>query len=196
MKRRARIALVGALTLGLAAPAAAGGGDNIARALNDKDNTRVNDVKFDIATQSGGAVDNLNQAEAYAKCTGCGAAAAAFQIVLASGNVSSVTPTNVSVAVNDQCTNCKVDAAAYQWVYVTSEPMKLSEGGKEVFSDVKENVKQLVKSGLTGPELRSELDAQAARVKEALGRYLVATDGKRDRRPDRMTYRTARKSRG
>jgi hypothetical protein len=44
MTRRARFALVPLLALGLAAPASAGGGDNLASALNYADDTRKTDV--------------------------------------------------------------------------------------------------------------------------------------------------------
>jgi putative peptide zinc metalloprotease protein len=91
-----------------------GSADNAAVAINTKDGKSIFDFAFSIRRVAGDVVDETNAAVAYNECEECRAVAVAIQIVLVVGHPSVVTPTNLAVAVNYQCTLCESLAMAYQ----------------------------------------------------------------------------------
>jgi putative peptide zinc metalloprotease protein len=80
-------------------------------------------VKYDVAmamvwVEDGqeAAVDNANEAYAFASCRDCVTVAIAFQVVVIVGQADVVVPENVSAAVNYDCFECITAAVAKQLV--------------------------------------------------------------------------------
>ena len=99
-------ALVAAMlaVLALASPAfASDGDDNVAAEVNTQDGSTQIDIAFDIEKVFDGIVDQTNAAVAYSSCEECQTIAIAIQVVLVSGAVDVVAPTNVSYAINANC---------------------------------------------------------------------------------------------
>jgi putative peptide zinc metalloprotease protein len=98
-------------------PEAPGPGDNQAVAVNTHDNSTVLDVALDLLVLTqGDAIDETNEADAFASCEACTTVAVAFQVILIVDYVDQITPENAAVAVNYQCNTCTTAAFAFQIV--------------------------------------------------------------------------------
>jgi putative peptide zinc metalloprotease protein len=172
MKRYLLTILVVAL-LGVGAPGAAVAGDNAAIAVNTKDGTTVFKVAFAIRHVMGDVVDQTNGAVAYASCTDCAAVAIAFEIVLVEGTPSTVTPTNVAIAFNENCQTCVAIAEAYQFVLGTGGLVHFDHEGNRILSEIRRELHSLRKEDLTIEQLQARLDAIAAEIADVLDNHLV-----------------------
>jgi putative peptide zinc metalloprotease protein len=182
MRRRLVTLLLAALfALGLTtgAPTAAYAGDNAAIAVNTKDGTTVFKVAFAIRHVMGDVVDDTNGAVAYASCTDCAAVAIAFEIVLVEGNPSTVTPTNVAIAFNENCDTCVAVAEAYQFVLGTGGLVHFDSEGNKILADIRKELHSLKKEDLTIEQLQAELDSISARIADVLANHLVPVPGKK-----------------
>ena len=165
-------ALTCALPLGSAQAAA--GTENVATATATEDNARVFDFAWDYDTQRGDVnVGHRNEAEARSQCTGCGATAIAFQVVIHSGSPRFVVPINLAEAYNYECTTCVTVAEARQFVRVYPEPVMLTDTGKAILADVRSQLRALEHQSLPAGELHAAVEAQEARVLAALRDELV-----------------------
>jgi putative peptide zinc metalloprotease protein len=175
------VALAAVVALGIAtgAPTAAYGGDNAAISVNTKDGTTVFKVAFAIRHVMGDVVDDTNGAVAYASCTDCAAVAVAFEIVLVEGDPSTVTPTNVAIAFNENCDTCVAVAEAYQFVLGTGGLVHFDAEGNRILSEVRRQLHALRKQDLTLDELQAELDSIAAQIADVLANHLVPVPGKK-----------------
>ena len=182
MKRRALTILLAALLgLGLSTgtPKAAYAGDNTAIAVDTKDGTTVFKVAFAIRHVMGDVVDDANGAAAYASCSDCAAVAVAFELVLVEGNPSTVTPTNVAIAINENCDTCVAVAEAYQFVLGTGGLVHFDSEGNRILSEIRRELHSLRKEDLTIEELQARLDAIAARIDDVLQNHLVPVGSKK-----------------
>jgi len=103
-------------------PEAPGPGDNQALAANVEDGSEVWDIASSLQLISGSdAVDNTNEAYAFADCADCRTGAIAFQIVLILGYVDDILPWNTALALNYDCERCQTYALAYQIVFTLAE---------------------------------------------------------------------------
>jgi putative peptide zinc metalloprotease protein len=192
MKRRfLTILLAAALGLGLGAPGAASAGDNAAIAVNTKDGTTVFKVAFAIRHVMGDVVDQTNAAVAYASCTNCAAVAIAFEIVLVEGSPSTVTPTNVAIAINENCTTCVAVAEAYQFVLGTGGLVHFDHEGNKILSEIRRELHSLRKEDLTLAELQARLDSIAARIADVLANHLVPVGNKKPEQTETTSTSTA-----
>jgi hypothetical protein len=149
--------------------AQAGGTENVATAITEQDGGRAFDFAWDIDRQrSDESVEHLNSANARARCVECRATAIAFQIVLVHGSPSIVTPRNVAEAINLECTRCTVIAEARQFVRVTPEPVRLTNGGRAELADVRRDLAALEAADPPPDQLHLAVEAQEARVREVL----------------------------
>ena len=114
MKRRLLAILIAVLVAGgvSAARPAMAPADNAAVSVNTKDGTTVFKVAFAIRHVMSDVVTETNAAVAYNSCTDCASVAIAFEIVLVEGDPSVVSPTNVAIAYNQDCTACVAVAEA------------------------------------------------------------------------------------
>ena len=151
--------------------------DNIAVATTQVDGSRVFDFSWSLRRQRGGVVDHRNIANAAARCTNCRATAIAFQIVLASGSPSEITPYNQSLAINHECTNCVVYAGARQFVRVTSGYADFTDEGRAILNDVRNDLRALEEQDLGVDALIAEVEKQEARVLNVLTKEVVTTSG-------------------
>jgi putative peptide zinc metalloprotease protein len=188
MKRRLLTILLAALfafALATGAPTAASAGDNAAIAVNTKDGTTVFKVAFAIRHVMGDVVDQTNGAVAYASCTDCAAVAIAFEIVLVEGSPSTVTPTNVAIAFNENCDTCVAVAEAYQFVLGTGGLVHFDSEGNRMLSEIRRELHSLRKEDLTIDELQTRLDAIAAKIADVLANHLVPVgNGKKDKQTE------------
>ena len=92
-------------------------------------------------------VDQTNAAVAYASCEECQTIAIAIQIVLVSGDVDVVAPTNVAYAINANCTTCVTVAFAYQFVWGNGGTITLSREAKRKIREIARAFRELERSG-------------------------------------------------
>jgi putative peptide zinc metalloprotease protein len=169
------------VALALAQPALAGdddgddgrSGDNSAVAVNKRDGASLFKLAFSIRRVAGDIVDNENLAYAYSECERCKTTAIAIQIVLVTGNPSTVTPKNVAVAVNYQCTLCETFATAYQFVVSTGGPVKFTRDGYRELWQIRRELRALRREDLSPAELDARVDALMDRVRVVLDTELV-----------------------
>jgi putative peptide zinc metalloprotease protein len=179
--RRLLLLLLAALFFGVAQPGVAraedGGegrsGDNAAVAINTKDGSSLFRLAFSIRRVAGEVVDNQNIAFAYASCESCRTTAIAIQIVLVEGSPSTVTPVNVAVALNENCTLCQTFASAYQFVVGTNGPVRFTAAGRRELAQIRKALRDLRKEDLTPAELDARVKALMERVRRVLAQELV-----------------------
>lgn len=175
---RRLLVLTAALALGLGAapPALAEGGDTAAVAVNTRDGASVFRFAFAIKRVLGEVVDNANAAVSYASCTSCTTVAISFQVVLASGSPSEVTPENLALAFNNECLDCQTLASAYQFVLgVGDAPVRFSAEGNRALADIRRRLQALRSGDLTVEEVQAQADALAGELAAVLREELVRT---------------------
>ena len=174
-----------ALLLGLPGVAAAGddhgrrqGGDNAAIAINKKNGSSLFKFAFAIRRVLGDVVDNENAAVAYSSCESCRTTAIAIQIVFVVGSPSTVTPTNVAVALNENCTACQSFATAFQFVVgVSDASVGFTKQGKEELKEILREFKALKRENYTLEEFHARTQALAQRLRTLLQTQLVSKSG-------------------
>jgi hypothetical protein len=203
MKRRWLMFVVaGLLLLGLPAFAQAdgdsGGGVNKAIAINKRDGATVVRTAFSVRHVTNGTVDQKNYAVAYATCVDCSTAAIAVQIVLVERTPSVVTPENVALAINDQCSSCVTSANALQFVQSTDGPARFDDTGQDTLRDVRHELDQIkddIRNGeVTLADLQARVEAIRASIRDVLANHLIAARGHDhnfDENDDRTAHTTA-----
>src|SRR4051794_20892972 len=152
------LALVATLTVCLAAPAAAGGPDNIVTASPSTDGQQLYSRHIKVNATGADPMDSTNAAIAKPHdCTGCQGIAVAFQAVIANGNPSTVAPRNVAESENRNCTSCLAFTFAYQYVIETPEPSQLSDDGRAKVRDIRAQVDDAVRSATSISDLEARL---------------------------------------
>jgi putative peptide zinc metalloprotease protein len=173
------LAVLAALLVAWGWPGAAVAQDNSAVAVNTEDGTSIFELAFDIHEVTGEVVDSTNAAVAYASCEDCQSIAIAFQIVLVFSDPEVVTPENVAIAVNYECTSCISFASAFQWVIGTGGPVEFTEEGKKRLKEIKRRLKWLRRRDLTLEELIAELEEIRAEIADILETELVPAKPKK-----------------
>jgi putative peptide zinc metalloprotease protein len=174
VRRLAALITLVALGLGLGgAHAYAGGGDNTAIAINTKDGSSVFKFAFAIRHVMQDTVDQTNAAVAYSSCTSCSTTAIAIEVVLVEGDPSVFTPTNVAIAINNECNLCITFASAYQFTVQSSGPVHFTRDGNQAIHDIRDQIKALEDQTLTVDELRAKLDALMRQLADVIANDLV-----------------------
>jgi hypothetical protein len=88
-------------------------------------------------------------------------------------DASTVTPTNLAVAINQDCTLCTTVAEAYQFVLTTNGPVHFTAEGNKELADIKRAFLELGKENLTPEELQTRIDALVDRLRNVLENELV-----------------------
>jgi putative peptide zinc metalloprotease protein len=157
-----------------AAPAAALAQDNSATAVNTKDDSSVVDVAFSVKKVAGEVVDQTNSAVAYSSCERCQTVAIAIQVLIVmTESPDVVTPQNIAIAVNEECSMCTTMALAYQLVVGTGGPVELTPRGRREIDRIRRDLKRLEHSGLTPLEIRDRTAALVNELRGVLARELV-----------------------
>lgn len=164
------------LAVALAAPgtARAQGGDNTAVAINTRDGASIFRLAFSIKRVAGEVVDNTNAAVAFSSCNSCQTTAIAVQIVFITGEADTITPTNLAIAINYECSTCETFAAAYQWVLTTDGPVHFTAEGNREIAAIRRELRELAKLDLSPAELDARIDALMDRLARVLKNELVA----------------------
>jgi putative peptide zinc metalloprotease protein len=171
-----------------ARPAFAHAGDNAAVAINTKDGTAVFKVAFAIRHVMQDVVDETNAAVAYNSCNDCAAVAIAFELVLIESNPSVVTPQNLAIAFNENCSTCVAVAEAYQFVVGGGTgPVHFDKDGNRILSEIRKELHGLRKEDLTLDQLQAQLDSMAARIADVLANHLVPAGPAETKKPEPET---------
>jgi putative peptide zinc metalloprotease protein len=167
--RRALVTLLVLVAGAWYAPAAVASDDTAAVAVNTKDGSSVFRLAFSIKKVAGDVVDNANAAVAYSSCESCRTTALSIQIVLVTGDPETVTPENIAIAINENCTSCETLASAYQWVLGTDEEnVRFSPEGRQAINEIRQELRGLGKSDLPVDELQARVHQLMIRLGEVL----------------------------
>ena len=165
------------LAAGFAAtrPTDAHADDNVAIAINTKDGSALFKFAFSVKRVAGDVVDNTNAAVAFASCESCQTVAIAIQVVLVTGDPSVVTPTNLALAFNVECTLCETMASAYQFVFGNGENMRFTAEGRQALARLRQQFHDLRKEaeGLSLAEINARVEAIVAQLRTILRNELV-----------------------
>jgi putative peptide zinc metalloprotease protein len=163
------------------------GGANGAIAINTKDGSNLFDLAFAIRHVMGDTVEQENAAVAYASCTSCQTTAIAIEIVLVEGDPTTVSPTNVAIAMNQSCNLCDTFATAYQFVISTGGPVHFTQEGIQALHEIRKEIESWGKQGLSNEQIRALLPDVIARIKQVLATQLVADRKSGDQQSDETT---------
>jgi putative peptide zinc metalloprotease protein len=172
----ASAALVAALGLAAVRPdaALAEGGDTAAVAVNTKDGSSIFKLAFAIKRVAGDVVDNSNAAVAFASCSNCQTVAISIQVVLVTGDPSVVSPENLALALNENCTSCETLASAYQFAFSTDGNVHFTPEGSKAIADIRHQLRELGKSDLTIAEIQARVQELMQQLAVVLSTELVA----------------------
>jgi putative peptide zinc metalloprotease protein len=172
--RRLAVAVVLALALlAGAAPASSLAQDNSAVAINTKDDSSLFQLAFSIKEVGGEVVDQTNQAVAYSNCQECQTVAIAIQVLIVTTESPDVVmPTNLAVAVNENCDTCTTMALAYQFV-LGGQGLELTKRGERQLREIRRELERLGRKGLSAEEIRTRTEALVERLRHVLATELV-----------------------
>lgn len=157
----------------MGAPAPAIAQDNVAVAINTQDGTHLFRFAFNVARVTGDVVDQGNAAVAYASCESCTTIAIAIQIVLVMSDPSVITPENVAISINTECTLCTTFAGAYQFVIGTGETVRFTAEGQRALAQLRLDIRELLMGEPTLEELLAGLEPLLANLETILSEELV-----------------------
>ncbi len=161
-----------ALIAGAAGQAVAAA-DNVAVVTNETDDSYAWKQAFKVTRVNQDTADVGNGAAAVASCARCRTAAVAVQIVLITRSASTITPTNLSIALNEQCeTECATYAGAWQLVVTTGSPVHFTEAGNARIDAFKADLRALLAGASFGPD-PLEIGAFNAEVRALIHNDLV-----------------------
>jgi hypothetical protein len=114
------------------------------------------------------AADSVTQ-----NCTGCQAAAIAFQVVIAS-NFNSLTLTNNATSIQTDCVRCNSVAIAEQWVVgSSSQRLVLTSAGTAALVSIHSQVSDLLYSGAPPLQMTADMSGIEAEVLNVLSQDVV-----------------------
>jgi putative peptide zinc metalloprotease protein len=174
------VALVTAIGLAGFRPDAAHAQDTAAVAVNTKDGSSIFKLAFAIKRAAGDVVDNGNAAVAISSCNECRTVAISIQIVLVTGDPEVVTPQNIALAFNVDCTSCETFASAFQYVLGTDGNVHFTPEGRTEIQEIRNELKDLARAGLPLAELDARLNALMQRLAQVLRNELVASGNSGD----------------
>ena len=155
-----------------------GGAKNIVTANNRSDGRLLVRGAVQLNHISGPTVEPVNEARAMSSCTDCQTFAVALQINLIGRDATRVTPQNLAVALNIECTRCITVARALQYVYTVDDPNETPEDFKQLIREMEHELKRLDNErGIT-------VDEAEARINDILARFRQLADSLRDERDE------------
>lgn len=117
----------------------------------------------------------VNEADTVTEdCTGCEAAAVAFQVVIAS-NFSTLTVTNNASTIQTDCVSCNSAAIAEQWVVGSpTQRLVLTSAGKTALGSVHSELSDLLYSGAAPSQILEDMSGFEAQIDNVLSQDVVA----------------------
>ena len=156
------------------------GDDNAAVAVNLHDGASIIRFAFDVRRTMSDVVEHTNTAVAYSQCEDCQTVALAVQTVLVASEPSVVTPENVALAVNYQCTSCETFAAAYQFIIGTDGRVRFTAEGRRELNRIRQALRELLTMDLPFAELQARIDELMDRLRWVLSHELVPVHDRDD----------------
>jgi putative peptide zinc metalloprotease protein len=179
MSRRRRLcALLLSLAAACAPAAPALAQDNAAVAVNTKDGSSVFKLAFSIKKTLQPVVESQNAAVAYSSCENCQTVAIAIEVVLIMGDATTVSPENVAIAINENCTACETLASAYQFVLGTGGVVRLTKEGRMQINAIRKALRELGKGGLSIEEIQARVAVLYGRLKQVFTTQLELVEPK------------------
>jgi putative peptide zinc metalloprotease protein len=151
----------------------AGGGDNVAAAVNTHDGKTVIALAIKITQIADETVDPVNAAVAVASCTDCQTVAIALEGVLVIGEPDTFTPTNIALAINTGCSNCQTLASAYQTVVQNDTRVRITGEGRREIAAIRQELNMLRTSDLDITVIRQKVNEAAARFTRVLQTQVI-----------------------
>jgi hypothetical protein len=173
--RRAALLPLVAVLFASGTPVATAAADNVAVAVNRKDDTYVSRHAFKITRSNGDEVLESNGAASVSSCERCRTAAVAFQIVVATGEGSTVAPQNVAIAINQECISCATYAGAYQLTITPRTQVHFTEPGNEAIDEIRAQLQALL-AGASFGNSTEEIAAFDAQVGALFHRLMDVVD--------------------
>jgi len=156
------VSIVASLTLAGAPRALAGdvgaGANNVVYVRNLVTGAVLTRARTSVAHDPGPTVANDNEALAYASCTDCRTVAAAVQVVLVEGPTTDFRPTNVAVALNENCLRCATFAFARQVVLSPGTHVEIGEAAEEQIEGIQARIRAVAASSESFPDMTVDLD--------------------------------------
>ena len=174
MRRLLLLLLAAVVVAASTAPAVSGQGDTTAVAVNTRDGADVFRLAFSIRRVLSETVDTSNAAVAVASCTDCQTVALAFQVLLLFEDPDVVTPENLALALNVECSLCDTLASAYQMVLTTGGPVHFTAEGNRRLADIRRRLLALRGSGLNSFELQARVDALYEELRQVVRTELTS----------------------
>lgn len=173
-----RLVLVGgvALTLVGGASTAAQAQDTTVVAINTRDGSSIFRLAFNIRRITGEVVDQSNAAVAFASCDDCRTVAVSLQLLLVMSDPDVVTPTNLALAVNQDCTSCETLASAYQYVLGVGGPVHFDAEGNMELAAIRQALRDLARDSDDYDlfQIQEEIDVLIERLGVVVDEHLVA----------------------
>jgi putative peptide zinc metalloprotease protein len=173
-----RLILVGGLALTLVggAPTAAQAQDTTVVAINTRDGSSIFRLAFNIRRVTGEVVDQSNAAVAFASCEDCRTVAVSLQLLLVMSDPDVVTPTNLALAINQDCTSCETLASAYQYVLGVGGPVHFDAEGNMELAAIRQALRDLARDSddYELAEIQAEIDVLIERLGTVVDEHLVA----------------------
>ncbi len=168
------------------APEVSGGGGNINNEvvlINKQDGRKYHRAGFGTARVTGDSAVNKNAAAAFSSCADCRTIAVAAQIVLIMGDVSTVSPQNLAIAINQNCRGCTTAAFAYQYVITTPGIVHFTAEGQSSMAAIRAEISDATGSDLDPFALEAKLDGLIDKLWTVVDQELVAAGAQAEKVP-------------
>lgn len=160
-----------------------GGGKNLVNVVNQANYQLAVRGSIQLNRIPGPTVEPVNQALAYSSCVQCQTLGVALQVNLISRTANRITPQNVAIAINSECTGCYTVARAIQYVYQVDDPTQVPP---EVAAILREMDRELV---AVGADPRIGLIEAESRISAIIAQFQQVAGSLNDRRTE-MTQPT------
>jgi hypothetical protein len=147
--------------------------DNSAVSVNTTNNSSSFHLAFTVVHSSGASVTVSNLAVALTDCVNCSSTAIAIQVDLVWPVPTTLSATNVSVAVNNDCATCDALAAAFQYVIASDQRMTLTRQGRRDVARIEHQLAALQSANLSPSDLTASVTGLAAQLGVVLNTELV-----------------------
>lgn len=152
-----------------------GGRNNIVKVVNKKDNDLQVKGRIQLNQINSQSVKPVNEAYAYASCQYCQTFAVALQIDFYNKSANEVSPVNMAIAVNYQCSHCLTVALAYQYAIPVGKSGQVSDDVDELIREMQRELKDISHAkGISLTEVENRLSDVINRFNE-LSQYLTET---------------------
>ncbi len=135
------------------------GANNIVSVQNVKTGSLLANAKTSLAHDAGPTVANDNEAYAHASCTDCRTVAVAVQVVLVEGATTDFRPTNVALALNENCLRCATFAFARQEVLTPGRHVEIGKTAESQIESIQSQIRGVAVSSEPFDQMTADLDS-------------------------------------